>query len=810
MKSFVSVLLLLVLLPALSAQQKNDTLSESPNNSVERLIFLDAVIEAKIFLAPKEAVRYAYEASTIIQNLPESELVAKTFKVIGDNYMILGIYDRALTMYSKGLKICQKLNLRNLCGEIHLSIAELYFDQQILPLSMENFNRAQDYFEMAKSEAGEAKALQGVGRVFMKLGEPEEALASARNSLARAEKVGDVRQIANSYNLMGLIHERMDQFDMAFGFFEKSKKMLDGTDHRDILGRTFWEVGELYLSKKDFQNALENYIKSLWIYKSLGDKYSESQTYLFLARLYLYEKDYRQVEELAGQALSLSIQNGFLMQQKEAYKLMSDAGLELQDYETALLNYKRFSQMKDSIFNANLANVITDIEVRNESDKKNRAIAELEKAQLQQQLEIGEKNAQRNTLLIVLAFALAFAAVLFYLYLTKTRANKLILESKKQAEEATKAKANFLYTMSHEIRTPMNAIIGMTHLLMKESLQEEQKDKVEIINFSSKNLLNLINDILDFSKIESGKVEFETVVFKPAELLRNLYRTFEDRAREEGLEFNFKIGRGVPETVKGDPSRLSQILINLIGNALKFTDKGGVSVMVEEKRREGIVSYLEFKVIDTGIGISKEKQQKIFESFSQADSHISRKYGGTGLGLAITKSLVELQDGSIRVISEPGLGSEFIVELGYELSMEPIEQESEKQVVDEALLKGKHVLIVEDDLINQKVAQNILSKWGIEVDLAENGRVALEKLVNNSYDIILMDLHMPEMDGFEATKDIRALNGSDNKSATPIIALTADAFTDVRDKIREHQMDDYVSKPFVPEELKARLCHNLT
>lgn len=793
----------------LNAQQKNDTLSAEPNNSVERLIFLDSIIESKIYLAPKEAVRFAYEASTIAKDMAQSEIVAKTYRVIGDNYMILGIYDRALTMYAKGIKICQDNAFNAIQAETHISVGELYTEQMILPLAMENFNRARDYFKLENSLSGEARALQGIGRVYLLLNEYEEALASFRHSLSKAEKAGDLRQVAISFGLMGEAHDLNGGIDEAFRFYRESKDLLDGTDNKDILGSTFWKIGELHVKNEDFQSALENYIKSLWIFKSLNDKYRESQTYLHLAKLYLKEKDYRQVENLAAQSLRISSKNGFLIQLKEAYKLMADASMELEDYETALMNYQKYSMMKDSIFNANLANVITDIEVRNEADKKNRAIDELEKSQLEQRVELAEKNAQRNILMIVLAFAIALAAVLFYLYTTKNRANKLILESKRQAEDATKAKANFLSTMSHEIRTPMNAIIGMTHLLTKENLKEEQKDKVEIINFSANNLLNLINDILDFSKIESGKIEFEELVFKPAELINNLYKTFEERTIENGLDFNFRIGSNVPETVKGDPSRLSQILINLIGNAIKFTDKGGVEIKVEEKQRQGIVSTLIFKVIDTGIGISEEKQAKIFESFSQADSQISRKYGGTGLGLAITKSLVELQDGKIRLISQPGLGSEFIVELKFELALEPQTSNDDEKEVDENKLRGKRVLIVEDDIINQKVAQNILSKWDVEIEVAENGKVALEKLQKEDFDIILMDLHMPEMNGYEATQAIRALNGDSGKDKTPIIALTADAFTDVRDRIMEFKMNDYVSKPFVPDELKKKISKNL-
>lgn len=373
-------------------------------------------------------------------------------------------------------------------------------------------------------------------------------------------------------------------------------------------------------------------------------------------------------------------------------------------------------------------------------------------------------------------------------------------KTKTIAEEAARAKQQFLSTMSHEIRTPLNAIINTANLLRDEHPRPDQLDNIEILKFSADNLLHLINDILDFSKIDSGKIEFESVDFDLRKLLQGIRQSLEYQAIKKGLALEVNISDVVPNVVKGDSVRLTQILINLLGNAVKFTEQGKVSLVVEVLHDFGEEIECHFNIVDTGIGIPENKQQEIFDSFTQASSSTTRKYGGTGLGLAITKKLIGLQGGTLEVKSKPGEGSAFSFSLKF--------QKGDKNIIEDEVvmrdafhsLKGLRVLVVEDNLVNQKIVSKFLLKWEALVDIAENGRIAVEKMYENTYDVVLMDLHMPEMNGYDATRTIRSMEGEYFKSL-PIIALTASAFLEDRDKIYSHGMSGYIIKPFNPTEL---------
>jgi len=374
-----------------------------------------------------------------------------------------------------------------------------------------------------------------------------------------------------------------------------------------------------------------------------------------------------------------------------------------------------------------------------------------------------------------------------------------------QAREAAKAKQLFLSTMSHEIRTPLNAIVNTAKLLKEENPRPDQLEDIEILEFSAENLLHLINDILDFSKIDSGKIEFESIEFEMRKLMNGVHQSFDYQATQKEINLEFIVNQDVPDVIIGDSARLSQILINLIGNAIKFTDKGKVLVEANLLSSKGNDVELVLRVSDTGIGIPDDKIQFIFESFTQASSSTTRKYGGTGLGLAITKKLVEMQGGSIDIKSKVGQGSVFTVTMPF--------VRSEKDHLDEDMLMkttfqslaGLRVMVVEDNLVNQKIVSKFLMKWDVNVDVAENGRIAVEKTRNNKYDLILMDLHMPEMNGYDATLEIRKMEGNQNKDL-PIIALTASAFIEDRERIYTYGMSGYIIKPFNPSELYWKIA----
>jgi len=358
------------------------------------------------------------------------------------------------------------------------------------------------------------------------------------------------------------------------------------------------------------------------------------------------------------------------------------------------------------------------------------------------------------------------------------------------AEDALKSKQQFLSNMSHEIRTPMNAIIGFTKVVLKTELSAKQKEYLTAIKMSGDALIVLINDILDLAKVDAGKMTFEQIPFKMALSISAMLHIFETKIQEKNLELVKEYDNRIPEVLVGDPVRLHQIILNLLSNAVKFTTKGKITVSVRLLQEDDELVTIEFSVSDTGIGIQDDKIKHIFENFQQASSSTARLYGGTGLGLAIAKQLVEQQHGSIHVKSKIEAGSTFSFRLSFQKTNAEAELEDIISDVDTEI-KNISVLVVEDMALNQLLMKTLLDDFGFERDVAENGKIAIEKLATKSYDIILMDLQMPEMNGFEATEYIR----NTMNSKIPIIALTADVTTADLAKCKAVGMNDYIAKP---------------
>lgn len=370
-------------------------------------------------------------------------------------------------------------------------------------------------------------------------------------------------------------------------------------------------------------------------------------------------------------------------------------------------------------------------------------------------------------------------------------------EARVQAEQAAQAKTMFLSNMSHEIRTPLNALIGSTHLMLQDQPRPDQKEMLEIMQFSGNNLLSLVNDILDYNKIEAGKLPLESIEIDVRKLMSTITQGHQYKAKERRIDLTLEIDESTPNLIKGDPTRVTQIINNLTSNAIKFTENGGVVIRTSATQLDDHRVSLAIEVKDTGIGIPEDKREEVFGSFIQASSETTRKYGGTGLGLAISRNLAELMGGTITLISEEGKGSVFTATIEAEICQRSASIPAREVELNEELpLKGVKVLLVEDNMVNVKIASRFLKKWGADIMLATNGQEAVKHARQTHSDVILMDIRMPVMGGEEATETIRTFN-----QETPIIALTASTLTEVREEFQGKGFNGFVTKPFRPAEL---------
>lgn len=498
---------------------------------------------------------------------------------------------------------------------------------------------------------------------------------------------------------------------------------------------------------------------------------------------------------------SLSKDNSDDVEEKWIHRLSVLAMEKKTTKDKLLLRYHTLGNMDDKTSIANprarkISNEITSITAKIYESRK------LHMVDLSKETEaMGQKARLYDASLLILL--ILSGSIVGYHILRQFKRQRLLIQelavAEKKASVAAQTKENFLANMSHEIRTPLSGILGFTNLLQKRPLDETSKEFVSSIQRSGENLMAIINDILDLSKIEAGMMRITKGIFSINGLVNSVETFFVERAKEKGLMISSKIDTAIPDTLNGDATRLTQILVNLIGNAIKFTHQGNIAIEIYNKQQTENEVVVGFKVSDTGIGIDKEKLNEVFERFNQGEDSTTRNYGGTGLGLSIVKSLIQLQNGDIEVISEQGKGTTFHFYIPYTIAKEQLNVIPK---IDTDYFKDKtnaplRVLIVDDNTINQSLMKHLLSQWNIDFETANNGLEAVGFLRNNDCDLVLMDIQMPQMDGYVATQTIR----EELKLNTPIIAMTAHALAGERERCMSRGMNEYISKPITEEEL---------
>ncbi|RSK38669.1 tetratricopeptide repeat-containing hybrid sensor histidine kinase/response regulator [Mangrovimonas spongiae] len=691
-----------------------------------------------------------------------------------------------------------------------------------------------------------------------------EALKAAQKIIQLSKELGlyDDKYFLALVN-SGHIHNEIGNYPEAENYFLDALKLSRTMDNLNYIGQNYMGLANLYVNKKQqilaetyldsaiyimrdvkecepcfalarveragLNNLKNNHQEALNELKDLQQNFFGPQQlnnnmahfYTELGKAYLGLKQYSNAIEVSKTGLT---SKAFMMLSKKAelHYILYQAEEQLGRYRSALSDYKKHITYKDSLTVLRNSEETTRLELESQFAQE-RLADSLQVAQQKLETELtfqNKLNKQKATkdLLIVLGIgALLFAIGLFYRlrYIKKTekalkQKNEIIEAEKEKAQASERAKHQFLANMSHEIRTPLNAIKGMTDILLRRKPRKDQTEYLDGIKQSSDSLLVIVNDILDISKIEAGKIELEHEPFSIKKVVNNVQTIMHFKAEEKGLQLKTNLPQH-ELMVKGDDIRLKQILINLIGNAIKFTEKGMVTTTMTSKTEDGKLN-LHFTVSDTGIGIEQDRLEKIFKSFEQAYSDTTRKFGGTGLGLSISQKLVELHNGKIWVESEKGKGSQFHFMIPYNvaenMSTEKKSLKTSENNISEQL-KGIKVLLVEDNQFNAVVAEEELEDAieNVTVDVAENGTIALEKVESDNYDVVLMDVQMPVMNGYQATEKIRAL--SNEKANVPIIAMTANVLKEEVDKCYEAGMDDFIGKPFDTTELIQKI-HKLT
>lgn len=641
-----------------------------------------------------------------------------------------------------------------------------------------------------------------LGKIYYNLGNYEDALKNFHKSVSLFNKVKPTCTKVLALHYIGITNTAQGNYQTADLYYKKAENLLRELNIADSAEILSYQKAMAFKANNNFPLAVKTFQKiikkpdNISIVKAKADAYYQ----LGLLKTQLKQNDSAII--YFDNALELNARSNDLAQKSKILLAISQYYKKHRNFDLAYSYLDEHYQIENYILK--IKNAKLDLN-EFEKFKKNQSINKTLKRESEEKIQL--KTYRYSKLVSILAIALISILSLLSLALYKNNIirnqnnlllrekNKELILAKNKAEKASKARSEFLSTVSHELRTPLNAINGITHLLLEDNPKKTQLKYLESLKFSGNYLTTFINEILEINKIDSTKVEIENISFNLKELLFNIQSSLKELAIANKNYFNLEIDKTIPDNLIGDPTKLSQIILNLINNALKFTQNGHVSVIAKLYAIENDNATVYFEIVDTGIGIPEDKLQTVFESFSQGSIEVNRKYGGTGLGLTIVKKLIELLGGEIKLKSEVDKGSTFTFKLDFRINKEPLEIKEEAKSYNDKQLENKSILLIEDNKINQMITRKMLENKAITCEIIDNGEDAVELLKIKKFDMILMDVHLPGINGTTATKQIREFD-----KITPIIALTAISLDENKDMLLSFGMNEVITKPFVPDE----------
>ncbi|RFZ82699.1 response regulator [Mucilaginibacter terrenus] len=724
--------------PASDLETINQLLDEAYGNRIHNL---------------KYSVKLANQALQHSRRIGDKPLTGKSLNLLSLFYMIQGAHKRSVNMAKEAIKLFEELQDEQGVADAKYSIAGVYYKTDNYHLGLICLFDCLSIYRKFNDYHNQARTLKSLGTIYEYFGDPKNAIKSYEASIDAARKVKDLNLVSNAYNPLSGIYLNQGKADKALRIIQDSIAIKAKTgDIRGLAfalygrGKIYTFNGRLHEAEQDFSNAIE-------IHLNAGEKLGLGMAYQKMGELYIAMNRLDKAKAFLQKGLDFSNQYNIAIVRFKCNFLLYQISKQENDTAKSLEYLELYLHQKEAVINTQTLKVIENYE-------------------LIVKMESMEKEAK----------------------LQKEKA--AIVEKQKRAEEAARIKQEFLSTMSHEIRTPLNAVTTITSMITARSAYDSEL--MESLKAASNNLLLVINDILDFTKLDSGKVEIDNRACMFTELMEHVVKTYRALAQRKGIELVLDADASLAECYELDETKLSQILSNLISNAVKYTDRGQVTLQVKKTQTTGDTDTIHFVVADTGTGIPEEYFDEIFESFSQPKAITTRKHGGSGLGLAIVKKLTALYNSTVNVKSKVGEGSE----LSFEITLKRAQIPGRLKPMNTEGLKGKTVLLAEDNMINAMVARKLLSNWGIESEHAVNGLEAVEKAGRKVFDFILMDIHMPEMNGFDATEQIRQQQNPNN--TTPVFALTADITAEGNSEYKDY-FSGFLRKPIEIDRLYTAL-----